>query len=73
MTVWFTHEERVELTLFYKEYSSLKIQIISSPYVTCIMPANYINEVEKGYLVIRNRGNSKVFFDELRTESFINQ
>ena len=73
MTVWFTHEERVKLTLFYKEYSSLKIQIISSPYVTCIMPANYINEVEKGYLVIRNRGNSKVFFDELRTESFINQ
>jgi len=68
---WMGNEERVSLTLFYQNKESSQIDIVSNDYVTCYLPFRSNLNLEKGYQVLRNRGNSKVLFDASDSKSFV--
>jgi len=70
---WMGNEERVSLTLFYQNKESSEIDIVSNDYVTCYLPFRSNLNLEKGYLVFRNRGKSKVLFDASDSKSFVSQ
>ena len=70
---WMGNEERVSLTLFYQNKESSEIDIVSNDYVTCYLPFRSNLNLEKGYLVFRNIGKSKVLFDASDSKSFVSQ